>query len=469
MFFFRWWKVPTAIAQTFTDVPSSVELLTELNVLVGLIVKGDTKTVLANDSEIAQALRPLIIQIDEQRFGMLRNTVDIWVEQTTPLFAVAQMKGDMKELGERTYAVASATDELVASIAEIGRTTDSVAQDAQSVRRRVTEGVAAAERAANQIGAVSAAVTDLATKVANLNAATGQIAGIVKTIETIASQTNLLALNATIEASRAGELGKGFAVVATEVKTLANQTAKAAEDIRQRISVLQADMNVILSAMAASGQSVEEGTKAVGAAVETIAGISHEVDEVTGKMTQIASIIQEQSAATSEVASSIGGTAGMSEHAIATIETLANAVDQVSKAVQPQLQSLGQASDDLALVQLARSDHATFKKKVIDTLVGRASVIAADLPDHHACRFGKWYDRITDVRVKRSEAYDRIQKPHLNVHAFGKEALSLFHEGHYKSAIEAAEKMEAASQEVFAALDDITRLLEGLERPTRAA
>ena len=366
----------------------------------------------------------------------------------------------MKDLGERTHAVASATDELVASIAEIGRTTDSVAQDALSVRERVAGSVAAAERAVDRIGAVSSAVTDLASKVANLNAAAEQIASIVKTIEKIASQTNLLALNASIEASRAGDSGKGFAVVAGEVKTLANQTAKATEDIRQRIAALQAGMKDILNAMAASGESVEEGTKAVGEAVQTISGISHQVDDVTNKMTQIASIVQEQSAATSEVASSIGGTAGMSEHALSTIEGLATAVDQVSKTVQPQLAALGKDPDDHALVQLARSDHASFMKKVIDTLVGRGNTHDHELPDHHACRFGKWYDKLSDQRVRQSAAYARIEQPHAKVHAYGREALAFFHDGHYNSAIDAAGKMEEASHEVFAALHDIAKILE---------
>ncbi|CAK0774112.1 methyl-accepting chemotaxis protein [uncultured Gammaproteobacteria bacterium] len=328
-----------------------------------------------------------------------------------------------------------------------------------TVRERVAGGVAAAERAVKQIGNVSNSVVDLAAKVKNLNIATEQITTIVKTIEKIASQTNLLALNATIEASRAGESGKGFAVVAGEVKTLANQTAKATEDIRQRIFTVQAGMTDILNAMAKSGESVEEGTKAVCEAVEVISGISHEVDGVTNKMTQIASIVQEQSAATSEVAASIAGTAGMSEHALSTIEGLATAVDQVGKAVQPQLLALGKDPDNHRLVQLARSDHASFKKRVIDTLVGRGNARDNELPDHHACRFGKWYDSLTDVTVKNSAAYSLINEPHLKVHAYGKEALSYFHQGHFNSAIAAAGKMEEASHEVFSALDDIALII----------
>ncbi len=464
MMFFKWWRVPTALAETFTDSPTSMETLEQIEKLISLTVAGDYKAIQQDDSEAGQLLRPLAAHFHDHRFEMLRNIVDIWVEQTAPLFAVAQMKGDMKELGARTQAVASATDELVASIAEIGRTTEGVAQDAAVVRERVAGGVAAADRAVSQMAAVSGSVADLATKVVHLNGATDQIAAIVKTIEKIASQTNLLALNATIEASRAGEAGKGFAVVAGEVKTLANQTAKATDDIRDRIATLQAGMSDILKAMALSGQSVDDGSQAVGEAVETISKISHDVDEVTGKMTQIAGIVQQQSAATSEVASSIAGTAGMSDHALLTIEELSNAVEQVSKVVQPQLQALGKDPDDHMLVQLARSDHSSFKKRVIDTIVGRGNAHDHDLPDHHTCRFGKWYDNISDATVRQSAAYAGIAEPHLKVHAHGKEALSFFHNGHFNSAIEAAGKMEEASHEVFQSLHDIARLLKETRR-----
>ncbi|HXP96710.1 MAG TPA: methyl-accepting chemotaxis protein [Telmatospirillum sp.] len=191
-------------------------------------------------------------------------------------------------IGERTQSIASATDQLLASIGEINRTVDGVVREAADVSAKVDVGAGAADEAVVSIGKSAMAVSDLSLKVHALGESIDQIAGIVKTIEDIASQTNLLALNATIEAARAGEAGKGFAVVAGEVKALSNQTARATEDIRQRIGGLQSGMAEILTVMKASALTVEAGTHAVQKAGETIKAINLSVGEVTRNMEAIA-------------------------------------------------------------------------------------------------------------------------------------------------------------------------------------
>ena len=438
-----------------------VELIGSLNTAIARILEATAQTEISSDAEIFQALRPLMEHLQKHRFDMLREIATIWVAQTTPLYAVAQMKADMHDLGGRTHSVASATDELVASITEISRTSEGVSQDATEVRGHVATSTAAVERAMTTVGEIAESVSNLSSKVDTLKTACEQISSIVKTIEKIASQTNLLALNATIEAARAGEAGKGFAVVATEVKALSNQTASATEDIRNRIAALQTGMTDILGAMSTSAQRVSEGTQAIRDVGGAVDKINHEIDDVCQKVVQIAAIVNEQGAATAELSRNMSGTAEMTDNALAAIDVLANAVNTVSATIQPLLQQLGNAPDDRQLVQLARSDHASFKKRVIDTLAGSGNTKDNELADHHSCRFGKWYDKLTDPRITGSAAYRRIADPHLQVHAAGKEALAHFHSGDFHSAIAAAGKMEAASQHVFAALDEIAAMLEG--------
>jgi methyl-accepting chemotaxis protein len=438
--------------------PQPAVTLDSLDRSVAAIIRGEFGAVPADDSPIARSLAPLVKHLQDANFATLQNTASVWVAQTSPLLGISQTEANMKELGERTQAVAGASNELLASIEEIGRNTTVAAQEASEVQEHIAHSGEAADLAIVNMGRSSASVGELSAKLGALGESIGQITGIVKTIEDIASQTNLLALNATIEAARAGEAGKGFAVVAGEVKTLSNQTARATEEIRGRMGALQSGMNDILAVMRESGDTVDAATRSVHSVGDSIKTISTAVDQMTEKMTTVASIVQEQMAATNEVNASINATAGMSGDALQMLGSLATAIDRVSKLVLPRLEELGKTPDDRALVQLARSDHASFKKRVIDTLVEVGKAQASDLPDHHACRFGKWYDAISNPAVKSSEAFRRIGDPHQKVHACGKEALALFQAGNLSAAVAAAEKMEAASLEVYAALDDMARM-----------
>jgi methyl-accepting chemotaxis protein len=426
-----------------------------LDKFVSALITGDHARIESDTSPIAIALLPLVHHLREANFGTLRSMSNIWVAQTAPLLDVSRTEANMKDLGDRTQSIASASNELLASIEEVGRTATAVAQDSAGAREHLASSTDAATFAIASMRRSGDSVRVLSDKIGALGTSIKQITGIVKTIEDIASQTNLLALNATIEAARAGEAGKGFAVVAGEVKTLSNQTARATEDIRERMASLQSGMDAIVIVMTESGLTVDEATRSVHSASDSISTISTLVDHVAEKMSIIADIIHEQKAATAEVNANINATAGMSDNALLMIHRFAHALDEVGKVVLPCLQALGQSPDDRTLVQLARSDHASFKKRVIDTLVGIGTLNASDLPDHHSCRFGKWYESITQDGIKSSDAFRRIDAPHQQVHDHGRDAITLFRAGNLAGAVAAAERMEGASLSVYAALDEL--------------
>ncbi|CAK0769164.1 methyl-accepting chemotaxis protein [Azospirillaceae bacterium] len=453
-------RAPVPLQNVTSPDASQTPTEEDIRTVINLMISGKTNEVLSSENTACRLLAPLARHINQRNEHILHQTVQIWVNQTQPTFAVATMLNDMRNLGERAHAMAVAAHEMETSINEIGRTAEGVTQQAHLVKDRVSTGVDAVREAVTHISSVADAVQELSNRINRLNEASNQIADILRTIEAIASQTNLLALNATIEAARAGDAGKGFAVVAHEVKALANQTGRATEDIRQRVAFLQDGVKNILSAMETSASRVQNSTLEIQRAGDAISPISDDVSEVTRQMTEVASIIQEQIAATSEVTHGVGILADMSQRSLETIDFLAGTIDKAGGVLQPLLQqctqtTVSQTMDPRTMVLIARSDHASFRKRITDVLAGRGKSHSNDLPDHHNCRFGKWYDSVSDSRILALHAFQDLKTPHKQVHAFAIEALRMYENGDFQCALSNAERMNHASEEVFEYLGKI--------------
>jgi methyl-accepting chemotaxis protein len=205
-------------------------------------------------------------------------------------------------------AVASAAEELSASIAEI---------DDQVTRATAIVQTAAADAEASN------------REIASLAQSAQEIGTVVELIRSIAGQTNLLALNATIEAARAGEAGKGFAVVASEVKSLATQTAQATEQISQQIAAVQ---------MSSEG------------AVDAVGRIAARMQDINTFTSAIAGAIRQQGAATAEISGSVGVTAEGTANVTATLQGVTQSADETAasaKLVLAASEALETASSDL--------------------------------------------------------------------------------------------------------------------------
>jgi len=253
------------------------------------------------------------LQISGQASGALSESATALDAATGSASTLAvQVTAAAEQTASNMQSGAAATEQLAASVREIGqqasRSAD-VARHALQSSQRTKESVNGLAEQARKIGDV------------------------VDLIERIAAQTNLLALNATIEAARAGEMGKGFAVVAQEVKTLANQTAKATTEIGSRIGAIQE----------ATQQSVTD-----------IDDIGRIMEELSGIATAIAAAVEEQAAVTSEIAVNVNQTTDHTHAVVRSIEALTGstasatvAAHQVSNAKQTLDQQLQRLKRDI--------------------------------------------------------------------------------------------------------------------------
>jgi methyl-accepting chemotaxis protein len=231
----------------------------------------------------------------------------------------ARLAEGAREAAEQAGVVAAGAGDVSSSVQSVAAGSD---QMGASIREIAENANNAAQVASSAVG-VAQSTNDT---VAKLGTSSEEIGNVVKVITQIAEQTNLLALNATIEAARAGEAGKGFAVVATEVKDLAQETAKATEDISRRVEAIQADTT---------------------SAVEAIGEISRIISEINDYQVTIASAVEEQTATTNEMSRSIGDAAHGSSN-------IAGNINAVAESVQAQTGALGEADQSVAeLTQVA--------------------------------------------------------------------------------------------------------------------
>jgi methyl-accepting chemotaxis protein len=193
-------------------------------------------------------------------------------------------------------AVASAAEETSVNVQTVSAGTEQLSSSISEISRQVVSSAEIAAKAVSEAGQTDTTMQGLAE---NAN----RISTVIDLIQTIASQTNLLALNATIEAARAGDAGRGFAVVASEVKSLANQTAKATHEIRSQIASMQ---------------------QVTATAVGAIRNIGQTIAEINNVSSAIAAAVEQQGAATREIARNIqhaaGGTSEVSSNIVGVSE-----------------------------------------------------------------------------------------------------------------------------------------------------
>ena len=199
--------------------------------------------------------------------------------------AAQSLDGMVEEVSGKASAAASSAEEVTSSVETVAAAAEELSASVREINRSISESSAMAKGAVDEVERTNSTVESLA-------AAAHRIGDVVSLIQDIASQTNLLALNATIEAARAGEAGKGFAVVANKVKHLANQTAKATEDISSQIAGIQSVTAGAVTAIRAIGGTIGRIEQAIGAVANSAGAQAAAIDEIANSAQKVAGLTE---------------------------------------------------------------------------------------------------------------------------------------------------------------------------------
>ncbi|MFD2839089.1 methyl-accepting chemotaxis protein [Populibacterium corticicola] len=280
--------------------------------------------------EMAQALE----EVQENLREILSSVVETSeqaVSENIVLSAISQQLAmTIEQTSKQAAIVASAAEQISTNVQNAASGSEQMSASIREIAQNAQEATAVARTAASTAEATNVTVS-------RLGESSREIGDVIKSITSIAEQTNLLALNATIEAARAGEAGKGFAVVAGEVKELAAESARAAEDVARRVEAIQNDTN---------------------SAVSAIAQIAEIVESINNYQMTIASAVEEQTATTNEMSRSVAEAATGSTEIAGNINEVAANVNQSGPAfdsLDEAITKVSSAAKDLsARVQVFR-------------------------------------------------------------------------------------------------------------------
>ncbi len=273
---------------------------------------------------------------------------------------------------------------------------DSESDSIENINTLFAESSSALSQILKDMDQLSGKMSHMNERISGLSDTADNINKFVSTITSISDQTNLLALNAAIEAARAGDAGRGFSVVADEVRALANETNKSANEVAELVQ------GIIQSTRAAVGSVTELQTNNTHLA-EGVGSLNKSYDQMVSHCTSMKDTIHRGSHET--------------------------------------------------FIQTVKLDHVVWKAQVYAVIQGRSSKPAADFADHASCRLGQWYKSSMNKPIAKSDAFSRLERPHAEVHSAGMAAIKANKENDTKRRDKHLHEMEQASSQVMSLLD----------------
>ncbi|MEI6986853.1 MAG: methyl-accepting chemotaxis protein, partial [Rhodospirillaceae bacterium] len=348
-------------------------------------------------------------------------------------------------LAESTERQAACLEQSAAALEQLAITVRECSERAREANGVVSQAHNAGE---NGVAVVASAIKAMERIVE----ASDKIKGIIRLTEGISRRINMVALNASVEAARAGEAGKGFGVVAREISSLAERSAFASQQIREQIissdkQVQQGSLMVIQSG---------EALQAIVVSVDRAAVLFQDIARSTAAQS---CMLQEINVAITHIDETTQMNAALSEQTCAASQSMRQESRYLKELVSFFIVD-GYIADNnlgrnIVLIESTKLDHAIFMKHIREVIAGQHDTAPKDVPGHHQCRLGKWYDatKLPDIRL--NSVYRALEHPHAMVHNAARRALEQHLAGNHSACERSLFEMEQASTQVLSLIDDL--------------
>lgn len=408
-------------------------------------------------NDIVNSVNELEYGRETEKLGTLIDANKL-LQYMTNLDYVKTMISDANQQSELVEGVAASSEELSASTEDISnhvqdanKTMYDTMNETNLSLSKIDDTFSNLEEKINQTDVIKMIMDEVAIETRKIN-------DIVKVIQTVSNQTNLLALNASIEAARSGEHGKGFAVVASEIKKLADNTKREVGLIQEIVESLNTKIDQASSEIVQVVASFHSSKVSMVEATDGIAEIKTSMSAVGDSFAEISANIEEQTAATQEMSSSLIIINEKANRLKGEADKTGQAFFEISQRIDAiRLEAFNSTKilDPAIMVEITITDHLMWKWRVYNMILGYIHLDIDKVGDHNGCRLGKWLGTLDKDKQGIKVLLNKIEPPHTLIHEKAKKAIQAYENNNVSESEKILKEIEIASSEVVAYLNEL--------------